>query len=713
MTRKPINRPKTNRLAVHGRRIAPWVLVCTLVLASLLPEEVRAAPSEVHGVFLFIDDYTNDSIVDAWAILNFTSAPIPQPNKVDDVLFEWFAPNGTLVFNQTVDPNDAAWALSNYLVKFIGTWTVNVTYTTNTSIHESLSFGVVPNVWGPGPVDLNFTTVVGRSGELTIVPGTRISFPAGSALRVQGKLTAVGTASLPILFSSIAPVPAPGDWNVVSFIETADNSSRISHAEVRYSSGGIRVLGVSPRLDNISFSYNELNNLRLTYSSSQVRDVAVNGGVYGLAVIGSDADIARVAVTGSTYGILFQGTGGRITDLTATGCTQIGVYVYNATASIADSQITDSAIGVKAVNSSFFAENIAITRGQVGVEASKGSDALIVNSTMRDIGTLHYSSLNSSHITARGIQINPPSPLLRELQDDSTLVIQNYLHAQVRSHDTGAVLSGALVEVKDNGTLAGAVNTDSNGIAGPFTVTYGYYNHTAFFPALTIVHVRKSRYAFEDNNRTVSMAASHTETFNGSIHDNDYDGAPDFADPDDDNDGLSDQIEQGLGTDPDEADTDDDGMPDRFEFDETFNPLDSSDGSGDVDGDGLTNSQEYGIGTKPKNPDSDNDGMSDGWEVGNGFDPSNDTDASRDADADGYTNLEEFRGGTDPRNPASKPPPKPNTGFLGTGDYWPLLLLPLATLCGTVILVSIAFLTADPRRRRRKPPLPEVRGGED
>jgi len=712
MTRKPINRPKENRLAVHGRKIIPWILVCLLILSSLLPRGAQAAQAEVNGVFLFIDDYTNASIADAWAALNFTGAPIPQPSNVDDVFFEWFAPNGTSVFQQTVDPNDAAWALSSYLVKVLGTWTVNVTYTTNASVHASLSFLVVPNAWGTGSVTPRNTTVVGRSGELAILPGTQVLFPAGGALRVQGKLTAVGTAGMPIIFSSNAPVPAKGDWNVLSFIETADNSSRISRAEVRYSSGGIRVMGVSPRIDNVSFSNNEMNNLRLSYSFSSVKDITINGGVYGLVVIGSTADIARVSVAGSDYGILFQGTGGRVTDFTATSCTQIGVYVYNGSASIMDSQLIDNVIGVKAEDSAVFAENLAITRGRVGIEASDGSDAVMVNSTITDIGTLHYSAFSSSRVTARNVRLSPPTPMKREIQDSSTLIIQNYIYALVRSYDTGAVLSGAHVEVRDNGTVKGVLYSDSNGLAGPFIMTYGVYNHTAFRPNSNTVLVRLSGYIFDRNNRTVNAATGHTETFNGSIYDNDRDGIPDFVDPDDDNDGLSDQMELALGSDPKRADTDGDGMPDGYEFGNGFNLLDPSDGLGDPDGDGLTNSQEYKLGTDPRNPDSDGDGMPDGWEVAYHFNPLNGTDANQDPDADGYTNLEEFRNGTNPRNPESKPQPPLNPGFLGTGDYWPLLLLPLAALGGTVLLVILAFLTTSPRMRRRKVPPPSEPGGE-
>ena len=43
-------------------------------------------------------------------------------------------------------------------------------------------------------------------------------------------------------------------------------------------------------------------------------------------------------------------------------------------------------------------------------------------------------------------------------------------------------------------------------------------------------------------------------------------------------------------------------------------PLDPSDGGADWDGDGLTNAEEQAAGTDMNNADTDNDGMPDGWE---------------------------------------------------------------------------------------------------
>jgi hypothetical protein len=55
----------------------------------------------------------------------------------------------------------------------------------------------------------------------------------------------------------------------------------------------------------------------------------------------------------------------------------------------------------------------------------------------------------------------------------------------------------------------------------------------------------------------------------------------------------------------------------------------------------------------PSELDTDGDGMPNGWEWDNGLDPNDSADAAGDLDGDGMTNLQEHRAGTNPRNAAS------------------------------------------------------------
>jgi subtilisin family serine protease len=83
----------------------------------------------------------------------------------------------------------------------------------------------------------------------------------------------------------------------------------------------------------------------------------------------------------------------------------------------------------------------------------------------------------------------------------------------------------------------------------------------------------------------------------------------------------------------------------------------------DRDGDGLTDAVEAGLGTDPLDPDSDDDGLSDGAEVNtHGTDP-----LAADSDGDGWSDGAEVTSGSDPNDPASTPTAIPAM------SHWPAL----------------------------------------
>ena len=117
--------------------------------------------------------------------------------------------------------------------------------------------------------------------------------------------------------------------------------------------------------------------------------------------------------------------------------------------------------------------------------------------------------------------------------------------------------------------------------------------------------------------------SNEVETAHGldpSSADSDADGASDGyelvklgTDPlkaDTDKDGIADTLEAGFGTDPVKADTDGDGLADGQHA-----------GARDTDQDGLSDRLEHALGTEVRVGDSDHDGISDQLEVAGHLDP--------------------------------------------------------------------------------------------
>ncbi|MCK0159297.1 gliding motility-associated C-terminal domain-containing protein [Allomuricauda sp. F6463D] len=152
---------------------------------------------------------------------------------------------------------------------------------------------------------------------------------------------------------------------------------------------------------------------------------------------------------------------------------------------------------------------------------------------------------------------------------------------------------------------------------------------------------------------------------------------------DDDSDGLTNNQETSLTTDPLNPDTDGDGVADGQEVTDINNPLDPCDPSqavgyagydatnaiwmaADCDGDGVINGDEVTNGTDPyNNSDTDGDGIPDDLETSNGtdendpcsptqvagytgYDSANAIWMAADCDGDGVINGNEHANGTDP-----------------------------------------------------------------
>ncbi len=146
---------------------------------------------------------------------------------------------------------------------------------------------------------------------------------------------------------------------------------------------------------------------------------------------------------------------------------------------------------------------------------------------------------------------------------------------------------------------------------------------------------------------------------------------PEMEYADTDGDGLIDEIEEEIGTNPNKADSDGDNLSD---FDEIYltgtNPIKAdtdddgiSDDKEDADGDMLNTLEEIQLGTLPTYADTDCDGLLDGEEGSYATDP-----LDIDTDDDGLWDGDEIAIGLNPCNPATFGIPDSEYTMLQTVD---------------------------------------------
>lgn len=95
----------------------------------------------------------------------------------------------------------------------------------------------------PYDIGEGFVDVAGATRPvLTIAAGTTLRFGAGSGLRagvidLEGNIKAVGTDEAPVVFTSDAETPAPGDWGGLVFEDAATTGSQLQWMIVEYAGG--------------------------------------------------------------------------------------------------------------------------------------------------------------------------------------------------------------------------------------------------------------------------------------------------------------------------------------------------------------------------------------------------------------------------------------------------------------------------------------------
>ncbi|MDF2695293.1 MAG: Fibronectin type domain protein, partial [Labilithrix sp.] len=103
------------------------------------------------------------------------------------------------------------------------------------------SYGVPWHIGRAGDHDALQIGNNNRDAVLTIEAGTKILFEAGAVLQIEAEedggasaIRALGTADRPVVFSSAATAPAPGDWRGLYFNGPPSDKNALQHVRIEY-----------------------------------------------------------------------------------------------------------------------------------------------------------------------------------------------------------------------------------------------------------------------------------------------------------------------------------------------------------------------------------------------------------------------------------------------------------------------------------------------
>lgn len=227
-------------------------------------------------------------------------------------------------------------------------------------------------------------------------------------------------------------------------------------------------------------------------------------------------------------------------------------------------------------------------------------------------------------------------------QDIMGLVTEDGLHASFAAEGESTYALGVYVEEVSN--WSASIPALANGLRGLDTNEGIAASVQASFEEISsLTSLGENLLAMIIQQTGAASGGDPVETQSDSQH----------HETDSDMDGVSNDDEDYLGTDPDDPDTDGDGLDDWLETEVTHtDPLDA-----DSDNDTMKDGDEVNNGTDPHtidDPDSDEDGLTDSTEDAYGSDP-----GDSDSDDDGHSDGDELASGSDPNSANSTPTPAP------------------------------------------------------
>ncbi|PLX93977.1 MAG: hypothetical protein C0621_06310 [Desulfuromonas sp.] len=167
----------------------------------------------------------------------------------------------------------------------------------------------VDTVW-EGEVEIDGILTVPPGVTLEIRPGTVVRFTPFDSngdgigeheLFVQGVLKAVGTAEAPILFTSTAAIPAPGDWGAINMM-ASEEENLLAHCRIEYGYRGFHAHFSRAALQDCLLQHN-IRGAQFQESTVSLRRCQLLDNGHGLQFRNSDVTLEALEVARSFWGV--------------------------------------------------------------------------------------------------------------------------------------------------------------------------------------------------------------------------------------------------------------------------------------------------------------------------------------------------------------------------------------------------------------------------
>jgi len=371
------------------------------------------------------------------------------------------------------------------------------------------------------PYNVTGNILVSNGITLTIEPGVNVRFNSGKSIQVDGTLSARGTQSAQIIFTSPQPSPAPGDWGYILFSDVSSDAiydgngrytggSILENAIVEYAggatqnqipisnNGAVRINNAHPFINYCTirsnkasgiYAWNQSSTLKIHNSLISENNSIDGGGIYTNS---GTTDIANCVITGNTA----TNFGGGIYNFNTTivtnntieknsALTGGGIYLEGygtITKNIVSSNAaTDTGGGICIAHPNWGDLTITVNQNVIHNNQAKNGGGLFVNETA---GMIYFSAngniigANKATETGGGAFVHIDAwhaPRSSELKNNNITGNQSGNSAALTYRGATSLLNNSITGNKNTGvspTAAVSVSLLESGHLGPSTVNF-------------------------------------------------------------------------------------------------------------------------------------------------------------------------------------------------------------------------------------------------